>query len=520
MTDWASGYVADIEYLPGFYAEQAPSHLMLGCLVNGVEPPVVSGPFTYCELGCGQGVTALVIAASNPQAQVIATDFNPAHIARARAMAKAAGLSNISFLELSFANMEHRTDLPDFDMVSLHGVWSWISAEDRGHIARFLGRHVTPGGVVSVSYNAMPGWTALLPMQRLLLEQARLSPARSDVQVLKGLEWIERLQAAGSGVLGNATLLEQLRKGSTTGGNGGAPDRAVYLAHEYLNANWHPQYHMDTAALLAEAKLGFIGSASLIDNFPDLSLKPEQRALLADAPAGPLRETLKDYLVSRPFRRDLYVRGPRLMPDSLRDRCLGTFGLALTIPPHEARTELDVPAGKAQLPDRFYRPVIAALSRRPHSLAELADLPELRGVPGAPTLVELAGVLVGSGQALPLPPDGAGVSAGVQRLNRILSLEVAEQRAASASIAAPLAGSGLSLTTMEGAVFHALATGIDADPQTLTDHIFARITASGTPLAREGAVITDMEDQRKIIGESVDWCLRIRLPLWTSLGAL
>eukprot|EP01031_Cornospumella_fuschlensis_P052490 gene52490-64150_t len=100
----------------------------------------------------------------------------------------------------------------------------------------------------------MPGWTALLPMQRLLLEQARLSPARSDVQVLKGLEWIERLQAAGSGVLGNATLLEQLRKGSSTSGTGGAPDRAVYLAHEYLNANWQPQYHMDTAALLAERR--------------------------------------------------------------------------------------------------------------------------------------------------------------------------------------------------------------------------------------------------------------------------
>ncbi|OYX13489.1 MAG: methylase, partial [Rhizobiales bacterium 32-66-8] len=366
MTDWASGYVADIEYLPGFYAEQAPSHLMLGCLVNGIEPPVVSGPFTYCELGCGQGVTALVIAASNPQAEVVATDFNPAHIARARAMAKAAGLTNIRFLELSFADMGGHGDLPDFDMVSLHGVWSWISAEDREHITRFLSQKVKSGGVVSVSYNAMPGWTALLPMQRLLLEQARHSPARSDQQVLKGLEWIERLQGAGSGVLGNATLLEQLRKGS---GTGGAPDRAVYLAHEYLNANWHPQYHMDTAALLAQAKLGYIGSASLIDNFPDLSLKPEQRALLAEAPAGPLRETLKDYLVSRPFRRDLYVRGPRLMPDILRDRCLSTFGLALSIPPHEARTELDVPAGKAQLPERFYRPVIAALARRPHSLA-------------------------------------------------------------------------------------------------------------------------------------------------------
>ncbi|TDT99770.1 methyltransferase family protein [Azorhizobium sp. AG788] len=517
MTDWASGYVADIEYLPGLYVEQAPNHLMLGALVNGFEPPFVSGPFTYCELGCGQGVTALVIAAANPQAEIIATDFNPAQIARARAMAKAAGLSNITFLELSFAEMLGRSDLPEFDMVTLHGVWSWIAPEDRHNITRFMRERVKPGGMVSVTYNAMPGWTALLPMQRLLLEHSRLGRERSDVQVMKGLEWIERLQAAGSGVLGNAALLDQLRKGSD---KSGAPNRAVYLAHEYLNANWHPQYHMDTAAELAEAKLGFIGSASLIDNFPDLALKPEQRQLLEEVPAGPLRETLKDYLVSRPFRRDLYARGPRRIADGQRDAHLRTFGLALTIPPHEARTELDVPAGKAQLPDRFYKPLFAALAERPRSLDDLVALPELKDQPGAPSMVEIAGVLVGSGQAIAIPPQQLPRNDAAVRLNRLLAQEVAEQRAATAAIATPLTGSGLNLTTMEGAVFHALATGITPEHGALTDTIVNRLAASGTPLARDGNVITSPEGQREIVGESADWCLRIRVPLWEALGAL
>lgn len=518
MTDWASGYVADIEYLPGLYVEQAPSHLMLGCLINGFEPPPATGAFTYCELGCGQGVTALVIAAANPQAQVVATDFNPAHIARARAMADEAGVENVTFLELSFEDMLARTDLPDFDMVSLHGVWSWISPADRGRITRFLRDKVKPGGAVSVTYNAMPGWTALLPMQRLLLEHSRLSHERSDKQILKGLEFIERLQGAGSGVLGNATLLEQLRKGADK--SGGIPDRAVYLAHEYLNANWHPLYHMDTAAELAEAKLGFVGSASLIDNFPDLTLKPEQRALLEEVPPGSLRETLKDYLVSRPFRRDLYVRGPRRMSDAVRDARLAQFGLALTIPPHEARTELDVPAGKAQLPEHFYRPIIAALATGPHTLGELVRLPELAGQEGAPSMVEIAGVLVGSGQALPVPPAADAASPSAVQLNRVLTLDVAEQRAATASIAAPFTGSGLNLTTMEGAVFHALTIGVTAEVNALTDHILARLVASNTPLSRDGQVISSEEGRREIVSESVEWCLRIRLPLWRGLGAL
>ncbi|GGF57698.1 hypothetical protein GCM10007301_16750 [Azorhizobium oxalatiphilum] len=518
MTDWASGYVADIEYLPGLYVEQAPTHLMLGCLINGFEPPRGTGAFTYCELGCGQGVTALVIAAANPQAEIVATDFNPAHIARAQAMADEAGVKNIRFLELSFEDMLTRTDLPDFDMVSLHGVWSWISPADRARITQFLGAKTKPGGAVSVTYNAMPGWTALLPMQRLLLEHSRLGHERSDIKILKGLDFIERFQAAGSGVLGNAGLIEQLRKGADK--TGGTQDRSIYLAHEYLNANWHPQYHMDTAAELADAKLGYVGSASLIDNFPDLSLKPEQRKLLEEVPPGSLRETLKDYLVSRPFRRDLYVRGPRRMADSLRDARLAEFGLALTIPPHEARTELDVPAGKAQLPEHFYRPVIAALATGPHTLGELVRLPELAGKAGAPSMVEIAGVLVGSGQALPVPPAAKAESPAAARLNRVLTQDVAEQRAATASIAAPFAGSGLNLTTMEGAVFHAVSIGVEAEREALTDHILKRLLASGTPLARDGQVISSVEGQREIVAESVDWCLRIRIPLWRALGAL
>ena len=48
----------------------------------------------YVELGCGVGLGALIIAASNPSWRVTALDFNPAHIAAARAMALEAGITN------------------------------------------------------------------------------------------------------------------------------------------------------------------------------------------------------------------------------------------------------------------------------------------------------------------------------------------------------------------------------------------------------------------------------------------
>ncbi|QTL01697.1 class I SAM-dependent methyltransferase [Aquabacter sp. L1I39] len=515
---WSSGYVSDVEYLPGLYVEQAPGHVILTCLLNGIAPPRLGGDFTYCELGCGQGVTAIVIAAANPTIQVVATDFNPAHIARARDAAQTAGIGNVTFLELSFADMADGQGLPDFDMVTLHGVWSWIGAADRANIAAFLARRLKPGGAVSLSYNAMPGWTALLPMQRLLASQASLLQGRSDERVLQALEFARRVQDAGSGVVGGPALLDQIRTGS---GKVAATDRAVYLAHEYLNANWQPQYHMDTAGLLADAKLAFVGSAALMENFPDLMLKPAQRAVLDDVPPGPYRETLKDYMVNRPFRRDVFVRGARRLSDRERDRQLEPFGLVLTAVRGACRLTLDVPVGSAQLPARHYEPILDALAVRPHTLGELRALPALKDDPAAPSMVEMAGILIGSGQALAVPSGlSPAPSATTRRLNHAAARAVAEQRAAVAEMASPLTGSGTTLTTVEALVFDALAHGRPRDEAALLAHIAPTLMASNTPLMRDGKVIAEPHERLETVREAVGWSLQNRVHLWEAMGLL
>ncbi len=517
MTSWASGYVSDIEYLPGLYVEQAPGHMVLACLVNGIAPPDLSQGFTYCELGCGQGVTANVVAASNPAAHVVAVDFNPAHIARARAAAAAAGLTNVEFLELSFEEMldPQRASLPDFDVVTLHGVWSWISPEHRADITAFLARRVKPGGLVSVSYNSMPGWTAILPLQRLLIEHAALHHGRSDTQILQSLDFAEQLLAAGSGVLGSTALFEQLRHGSS---KHAGEERAVYLAHEYLNANWHPLYHMDTARELGKAKLNYVGSATLTENFPDLMFNPAQREILASVPAGSFRETLRDYLVTRPFRRDIYVRGARMLADAERDAQLRDFGLALSVPATDTKTSIDVPAGKAQLEERHYRPVFEALAQRPHTLGELVDLPALRDLADRPSMVELAGILVGTGQALPMPFGLTGTASPAAReLNRLAVREVAQTRAKTASVAAPLTGSGVTLNTMEALVYDALAHGVPAELEPLTAYVEARMAENAVPLQREGTPIEGAEAVQAVIRESVQWCFDHRLAFWRQV---
>ena len=44
----------------------APAWLDHVALVGGIEPPARRAGFAWCDLGCGQGITALILAATHP----------------------------------------------------------------------------------------------------------------------------------------------------------------------------------------------------------------------------------------------------------------------------------------------------------------------------------------------------------------------------------------------------------------------------------------------------------------------
>lgn len=40
--------------------------------------------------------------------------------------------------------------LPQFDFITLHGIYTWVSRENRQHIVDFIARYLKPGGIVSL----------------------------------------------------------------------------------------------------------------------------------------------------------------------------------------------------------------------------------------------------------------------------------------------------------------------------------------------------------------------------------
>ncbi len=197
---WGGGYVTDIAYLSGYYRQQSPTELAVACLLGNVASniPALYEAMLYLELGCGRGLGALVLAASNPGWHVTGVDFNPAHIAEARQLAAAAGLSNITFHEADLGRLADEADpaIPEADVISMHGVWSWVAAPVQDGIVRLLAAKLRAGGVLHVSYNSLPGWQGGLGLQRLLFEAGSRLAFRSDRQVRAAAEVVKALHAA------------------------------------------------------------------------------------------------------------------------------------------------------------------------------------------------------------------------------------------------------------------------------------------------------------------------------------
>src|SRR5260370_41022815 len=163
--DWAAGYVTEVGYTFGYYRDLSPGILRLASLVAGMAAP--GGQHRcYLELGCGQGLSINVHAAAI-SGTFWGTDFNPGQVAHARALAEASG-SGAVLLDESFEDLASRADLPEFDIIALHGVWTWISDENRRYIVDLIRRKLRAGGLVYISYNCFPGWAPAGPLRQLI----------------------------------------------------------------------------------------------------------------------------------------------------------------------------------------------------------------------------------------------------------------------------------------------------------------------------------------------------------------
>jgi SAM-dependent methyltransferase len=390
------GYVTDVPYVRSFTRELAPAWLDHVALVAGFAPPPRDSGFAWCDLGCGHGVTAAILAATHPAGEFHGIDANPAHIESANRFAAESGIPNVRFHAAGF-EQARGFDLPQFDYIVSHGVYSWVDEHARHAWRDFIDRHLKPGGLVYVSYNAMPGRAADLPLQRLVRTLGQTLAGDSQQRALAAIRIVLSMAELKAPALVASPLAARLKESA---------DRLLpgYLAHELMGAHWSPLCVTEVRAALAPISLEPAGSATLMENYDSFVLGKAARATLNAIEDRDARELARDFLIDQFFRRDVFVRGGcRLDEEERRCRLLqAAFSLARAASAIEYHAV--TPAGRLSFDNAAARRIVDALSGGPRRLAEIAG--------GSIALQDLAAnalVLSAAGAIWPVEPHRIAV---------------------------------------------------------------------------------------------------------------
>lgn len=447
MSDRSAGYVTDVGYTFGYHAALDPRRTRLAFLRAGLEPPRVE---TACELGFGQGVSLAVHAAAS-RARWWGNDLLPEHVRFAQSLDDASG-AGTTLAEATFEEFARLTDLPRFDFIGLHGVLSWISAENRERIAAFVRDHLAPGGVVYTGYNALPGWADMVPLRRLMVEHAARAASGGTVERIEAaLAFTERLLDTHPLAL-RATprvveRFERLRHA----------DRR-YLAHEYFNRDWHPLYFTEAADLFATAGLRHACSAQLREQIDALNLTGEQRRTLAAIDDPRLRETVRDFVTNPQFRRDYWVREARPLSVEACAAAWRDTRVVLVSAPEDIPDKVSGMLGEVRLSDASHRTVIDAL--RDHVPRTIG---EVHAAAGAFPIGDIADAVfaLAAFDHIAIAQDDTTIERCAPRTSRLNALLVERARASDDIdvLASPVTGGGVAVARIEQVFLAAIAAG-------------------------------------------------------------
>jgi SAM-dependent methyltransferase len=505
---WSQGYVTDVSYTNSFFRELSPAWLNHVAMSNGAHPRLLDDPFNHIDLGCGLGQSSNVLAACFPRGNFFGVDFNPAHIDTAQHLAKQLGIDNVQFVECAFEELLE-ADLPDFDFITLHGIYSWIGDETRTAVQRFIYKKLKPGGIVYNSYNCLPGWTNEAPIRRLLLEFGQLHHGDSAARVEKAAKDAEEMAALKLGYFrANPGAADQVGKLTKRASN--------YLAHEYLNASWNTFYSMDVADEMATAKLTYLGSATLMENHLELMLTDPAVAYCKKQPTDRLRQLAQDFLVGQRFRRDVFVRGHSRLPRGQISRYFKDACFALQGPVEDFAEKAKVPRGEISFDQKSAQLIKECLAKGSLSLEQIIETTgakrNAQDLERTLLLMTAVGKLIPVGSsfqpaAMPVKPERVRIVDGI---NRKL-VELGRQAIGRQYLVAPAVGSGLAIDALDAVALGLLEEGVAAPK--LAAAVGEELKRRGMRVNKDGAPITDQKEaeakNREIVGRFLDRMLPV-----------
>jgi hypothetical protein len=487
MDNWTEGYLADINYTHGYYQELNPSRIKLAFLNAGLE---YSECTNACELGFGQGISINIHAAAS-SIQWFGTDFNPSQANYANRLARSNN-SSIDLSDDSFKEFVERKDLPEFDFIAMHGIWSWINDANRILIVNFLKNKLKVGGVLYISYNTLPGWGNFAPVRHLMTQHAAVM-GRNGLGVVKrvdeAIDYVKELNKTKPVYLQISAQIEE--KINTL-----EKQNRQYLAHEYFNMDWHPMYFSEVSKLLAPAKLSYACSANYLDHIDLINLTEDQQKFLQSIQDQEFKETSRDFIVNQHFRKDFWVKGKLKLSELEQLEQLKKIKIVLT----EEKKSIDLKVagvlGEATMSESIYLPILNLLNENGIMNIEHIEKELMNSSTGISQIMQSVMILVGKGCVATVQDDKV---INASKKNTDLINKVIMQKAISSVdinyLASPVTGGGIPVGRFHQLFLLAYSNGKETEDD-WTNFVSEILTRQGQKIIKDGKVIEDESENK------------------------
>ncbi|RYE93984.1 MAG: hypothetical protein EOO75_03120, partial [Myxococcales bacterium] len=409
-------------------------------------------------------------------------------------------------------------DLDQFDFIVLHGIWSWVNDENRAHITSFLRDRLKPGGLVYVSYNALPGWSEMVAVRRLMLDVGARTQGDIEAKVKAATTALQKFwDAQNKDVVSRSfrNRVERILKSDV-----------AYLAHEYFNKNWALFFFSDVATALREAKLSWLTTATLEQTEPSFYLSRPKLAVSRELNDPLEREQMRDYLSNASFRRDVFLKG-NPPPELAREPHASPAVLAQLIGPrrsnHQFVNEVKVGTGTLRFPEEHERALFEFFTDGPRTVGEAIEHLWSFGRTPQLALATIRQMVASDVLRVWVRRPPAGGRPGEKKLrlthplNQQLVGDIIGGRAKKQLVAALHAGTGVGVSMREAYLLH----GIDAaGPNGAITQAIATLDKAGRRLIVDGRPLANRKEHEEELGRELDRFQRYKLAHFTRLGVL
>jgi len=381
-------------YPMSFLKEQSPEFLSYSILSDNSDVVMQdryssSSRFITCDIGCGTGLAPIITAATNPNIEAWGFDANTDAILQAQNIAQAADLSNVTLVKSSFNDFLKR-DPPEFDLITIHGIFSWVGESERQEIYDILKSRLKPGGFVYISYNCVHGWASILPMRQLFNDIDHLSNKDKSRTINQTIDILSSLNASKASYFlnnkQNSVIFEEISKSDPN-----------YLTHEYMSKDWDLFSLPELAMQLSEVGLIYAGTADLSTAFDPLHLNQDALQALSAIENDVLRSTARDFFMMPMLRKDIFANGIITNKEDIKSELLLNQNFCLIKPSMQIPHEFKFPLGSITLAHDVYNVITSILSVKASSAKSLAKTQNM----DSGKILSALQLLVAAGFALP-----------------------------------------------------------------------------------------------------------------------